>query len=66
MEDQKQCAVINCTSTYLVHSGVDALILGVHATGIFCYTCASAFAQISFSNQQRKEQYERSSDSVKE
>lgn len=66
MENQTQCAVMNCTSTYLVHSGVDALVLGVYATGKFCYTCASAFAQISFSNQQRKEEYERSSDSIKE
>lgn len=44
----KKCATMNCESTNLVYSGVDALMLGGIPTETFCYTCASAYNQISY------------------
>ena len=44
----KKCSVINCESTNLVYSGVDALMLGGIPTETFCYTCAAAYNQISY------------------
>lgn len=43
-----KCSVINCENTNLVYSGVDALMLGGIPTEKFCYTCATAYLQISY------------------
>jgi hypothetical protein len=43
----KTCAVINCESTNLVYSGVDAFVLGGIPTEKYCYQCASAYLIIS-------------------
>jgi hypothetical protein len=43
----KECKVINCTSTSLVYSGTDALMLGGIRTETYCYACANAYNQIS-------------------
>jgi hypothetical protein len=40
----KECAVDGCQSTELVHSGVDAFLLGV-ATESICYDHANSQAQ---------------------
>jgi hypothetical protein len=45
----KTCAVMNCDNTNLVYSGVDALMLGGIPTETYCYTCAMAYNQISYS-----------------
>jgi len=42
-----KCSVMNCESTELVYSGVDALMLGGIPTEKYCYTCATAYLQIS-------------------
>jgi hypothetical protein len=42
-----QCKVINCESTELVYSGIDALMLGGIPTEVYCYKCANAYNQIS-------------------
>jgi hypothetical protein len=39
------CKVINCESTELVYSGIDAFMLGI-PTETYCYKCANAYAQI--------------------
>jgi len=39
------CKVINCDSTELVYSGVDAFVLGI-PTEAYCYKCANAYNQI--------------------
>lgn len=41
------CKVINCESTELVYSGVDAMLLGGIPTETYCYKCANAYNQIS-------------------
>jgi hypothetical protein len=43
----KECQVINCNSTELVYSGIDALMLGGIPTETYCYQCANAYNQIS-------------------
>ena len=43
----KTCSVMNCESTNLVYSGIDALMLGGIPTEKFCYVCATAYLQIS-------------------
>ena len=43
-EEMKECAVDGCQSTELVHSGVDAFLLGV-ATESICYDHANSQAQ---------------------
>jgi len=43
----KECAVLNCENTSLVYSGIDALMLGGIPTETYCYTCATAYLQIS-------------------
>jgi hypothetical protein len=43
-----KCKVTNCDSTSLVHSGIDALMLGGIPTEKYCYTCATAYLQISY------------------
>ena len=40
------CKVINCESTELVYSGIDALMLGGIPTETYCYSCANAYNQI--------------------
>jgi hypothetical protein len=45
----KECAVMNCKDTNLVYSGIDAFMLGGIPTETYCYTCASAYLQISHS-----------------
>jgi hypothetical protein len=42
-----KCSVMNCESTELVYSGVDAFMLGGIPTEKYCYTCATAYLQIS-------------------
>jgi hypothetical protein len=42
----KECKVINCASTELVYSGIDALMLGGIPTETYCYSCANAYNQI--------------------
>jgi len=42
-----ECKVINCNSTELVYSGIDALMLGGIPTETYCYNCANAYNQIS-------------------
>lgn len=42
-----KCKVMNCESTNLVYSGIDALMLGGIPTETYCYTCATAYLQIS-------------------
>jgi hypothetical protein len=42
-----ECKVINCGSTELVYSGIDALMLGGIPTETYCYKCANAYNQIS-------------------
>jgi hypothetical protein len=44
----KTCSVMNCENTSLVYSGVDALMLGGIPTEKYCYTCATAYLQISY------------------
>lgn len=41
-----KCQVINCDSTELVYSGIDAFMLGGIPTETYCYKCANAYAQI--------------------
>lgn len=41
-----KCKVINCESTELVYSGVDAFVLGI-PTETYCYDCANAHYQIA-------------------
>ena len=41
----KTCKVLDCTSTELVYSGVDALILGV-PTEVICFDHANTYALI--------------------
>lgn len=43
----KECAVIDCTNTELVYSGIVAFQLGGIPTEKFCYACANAYAQIN-------------------
>ena len=43
----KECKVINCNSTELVYSGIDALMLGGIPTETYCYACANSYNQIS-------------------
>ena len=43
--DTLTCQVINCESTELVYSGIDAFMLGIK-TETYCYKCANAYAQI--------------------
>jgi len=42
-----KCKVINCNSTELVYSGIDALMLGGIPTETYCYDCANAYNQVS-------------------
>jgi hypothetical protein len=42
-----ECKVINCNSTEIVYSGIDALMLGGIPTETYCYSCANAYNQIS-------------------
>jgi hypothetical protein len=51
-----QCQVINCESTELVYSGVDAFMLGIN-TETYCYKCANAYAQIDRAMTQVREEY---------
>jgi hypothetical protein len=44
-----KCSVMNCENTNLVYSGTDAFMLGGIPTEKFCYTCATAYLQISHS-----------------
>jgi len=44
----KTCSVMNCENTNLVYSGVDAFMLGGIPTEKYCYTCATAYLQISY------------------
>lgn len=41
----KECAVKECTSTELVYSGIDAMILGVPTEKI-CYEHANIYKQV--------------------
>lgn len=45
----KTCAVMLCEKTDLVYSGIDAFMLGGIPTEKYCYTCANAYLQISYS-----------------
>jgi hypothetical protein len=44
----KTCSVMNCENTNLVYSGTDAFMLGGIPTEKYCYTCATAYLQISY------------------
>lgn len=50
----KECKNINCKSTELVYSGVDAFVLGI-PTETYCYTCGNAYAQIKRDTEQLQE-----------
>jgi len=41
----KECIVKNCTSTSLVYSGIDAMILGVPTERV-CYEHANIYKQV--------------------
>ena len=43
---EKECAVIHCTNTNLVYSGIDAFQLGGIPTEKYCRPCAIAYYQI--------------------
>jgi len=43
----KTCLIVNCESTALVYSGIDAFMLGGIPTETYCYDCANAYNQIS-------------------
>ena len=44
--EQEQCTLAWCNNTDVVHSGVDALVLGGIPTGWYCTQCAKTYVTI--------------------
>lgn len=44
---EKECAVIHCTNTNIVYSGIDAFQLGGIPTEKYCRSCAIAYYVIN-------------------
>lgn len=41
------CKVTNCNNTNLIYSGIDAFMFGGIPTEAYCYSCATAYHDIT-------------------